>query len=260
MPSTLSTEPSSRLVTREGEAYEAQFSTSDYGRVGDQRPYQIVFPSYPSPKFLGQFAYLKDALRECGTLCQLSGKPFRLVRWGTGIPCFPCKARKTTNKLPSLRIHSPGAIEGFPEATPVADFRPRSATIVYGPDGQPKLVGSPNFIVTRTPNPYSTFVFPQPMLQRYAEAVNTAVTLARDTGRNTYLCSSFGGDCAKRNSKQWMPIVYVDPGGLVRRYHKDLVLPNSAKGSITSTTPVTEDEFRELLRESAGASRLGQGA
>ncbi len=30
------------LATREGEAYGSQFSTNDYGRVGVQRPFQIV--------------------------------------------------------------------------------------------------------------------------------------------------------------------------------------------------------------------------
>ncbi len=259
MPSTLSQEPL-RLSTREGEAYESQFSTSDYGRVGDQRPYQIVYPSYPAPKFLSRYAYLKDALRECGTLCQLTGKPFRLVKWGARVPCYPCRAKKTLNSLPSLRIHSPGAIEGFPNATPVADFRPQTSTIVYGPDGQPKLVGAPNFVVTRTPNPWAEFSFPEPLQQRYAEAVRTAQYIANTTGRNAYLCSSLGGDCNTRNPKKWVPVVYVDPGGLIRRYHSDLTLPNSIPGSAVATNPVTENEFRELLRESAGASRLGQGA
>lgn len=249
------------LGTREGEAYEAQFSTSDYGRVGDQRPYQIVFPSYPAPKFLSRYQYLSDALRECDTLCQLKGQPFRLMKWGGPYPCYPCRRSAAANgTLPSLRIHSPGALEGFADATPVADFLPTGRRIVYGPDGQPKVVGAPNFIVSRTPNPWGEFSFATPIPQRYAEAVRTAQYIARDTGRNTFLCSSLGGDCNRRNPKQWLPVVYVDPGGLVRRYPAGLKLPNSVPGSQISTTPVTENEFRELLRESAGASRLGQGA
>lgn len=135
----LNANPSSpNLGTREGEAYEAQFSTSDYGRVGDQRPYQIVFPSYPAPKFLSRYQYLADALRECDTLCQLKGQPFRLMKWGGPYPCYPCRASKVGKPLPSMRIHSPGALEGFPEATPVADFKPTGTRIVYGPDGSPK--------------------------------------------------------------------------------------------------------------------------
>jgi hypothetical protein len=260
MPSTLQPNDPLRLSTREGEAYEAQFSTSDYGRVGDQRPYQIVFPSYPAPKFLSRHQYLNDALRECGTLCQLRGQPFKLMKWGNRLPCFPCTGRKATNVLPSLRIHTPGALKGFPELTPVADFRPTGTRIIYGPDGQPKMVGAPNFIVTRTPNPYSEFVFPEPLPQLYLEAVQTAQFLASDTGRNTYLCSSFGGSCGGLDTKKWMPVIYVDPGGVVRRYHKDLTLPNSPSGSAVATTPVTENEFRELIRESEGASRLGHGA
>jgi len=260
MPSTIQTNDPLRLSTREGESYEAQFSTSDYGRVGDQRPYQIVYPSYPAPKFLSRHQYLNDALRECDTLCQLRGQPFKLMRWGGRLPCYPCGGRKSTNVLPSLRIHTAGALTGFPGLTPVADFRPTGTRIVYGPDGQPKMVGAPNFVVTRTPNPYAEFYLPEPLPQRYLEAVRTAQMIASDTGRNTYLCSSFGGGCGGLNNKKWMPVVYVDPGGVVRRYHKDLTLPNSPAGSAVATTPVTEGEFRELLRESSGASRLGQGA
>jgi hypothetical protein len=256
MPSEFTNLPAG-LSTREGEAYEAQFSTSDYGRVGDQRPYQIVMPSYPAPEFLARYAYLNDALRECSTLCQLRGKPFRLVKWGGRLPCYPCRQTKRTNMLPSLRIHSPGAVEGYPNATPIADFHPNGTPIVYGPNGQPKPVGAPQFIVARSPKP---FFNPGQPSQRYLEAVKTAQMLASATGKNTYLCSSFGGSCNTRDPKTWLPLIYVSPGGLVRRYHTDLTLPNSPSGSAVSTTPVTENEFRELLRESAGASRLGQGA
>lgn len=258
----LNANPSSpNLGTREGEAYEAQFSTSDYGRVGDQRPYQIVFPSYPAPKFLSRYQYLADALRECDTLCQLKGQPFRLMKWGGPYPCYPCRRTGGANGvLPSARIHSPGALEGFPDATPVADFKPTGTRIIYAPDGSPKIVGVPNFVVSRTPNPWAEFSFATPLPQRYAEAVRSAVVLARNTGRNTFLCSSFGGNCKQGGATKMVPLVYVTPGGLVRRYHTDLKLPNSPSGSQVSTTPVTENEFRELLRESAGASRLGQGA
>ena len=250
------------LATREGEAHQAQFSTSDYGAVGDQRPYQIVFPNYPAPHWLSRFAYLKDALRECGTLCQLSGKPFRLVKWGSRLPCYPCNSRKSTNRLPG--IYSPGALRGFPGAQPVADFHPRSSTLVYGPDGQPKLVGAPNFHVSRTPNPPESYVdFATPIPVRYEQAVKTAQYLASTTGTNTYLCSSLGASCKASATTKWVPVVYVQPGGLVKRYPHDMQLPagvTSVPGSETLVNRVSEDEFRELLRESAGRTRLGQGA
>ena len=248
------------LATAEGESAQAQVSTSDYGSVGDQRPYQIVQPAYPAPKFLRRFNYLDRALRECGTLCQLSGQPFRLMKWGGRLPCYPCSAHKKMNELPSLRVHSPGALRGFPGATPIAEFLPTGRRIVYGPDGQPKMVGAANFIVSRTPVPPSTFLSRDPIPQRYLEAVISAQKLASMTGKNAFLCSSLGGDCDKRDPKKWVPVVYVSPGGLVRRYKQDLPLPNSAPGSLVSTTPVTEEEFRELIAESEGRSRLGQGA
>lgn len=247
------------LATRTGEASQAQFSTSDYGRVGDQRPYQIVQPSYGAPKFLGQFSYLNDALRECGTLCSLQGQPFRLMKWGGRVPCYPCRVRKTTNQLPSLRVHSVGALDGFPELQPIADFRPNGGTIVYDSSGQPKVVGAPNFIVSRTPNPPTRWYDPKPLTQRYLEAVQTAQALAGATGKPAFICSSMGAGCGG-NDKKYVPVVYVQPGGLAKRYPSGLKPTNSANGSITGTTPVTEDEFRELVRQSEGGTRLGQGA
>jgi hypothetical protein len=254
------------LATREGEAYNAQYSTNDYGNVGDQRPYQVVFPGYPAPKWLSRFAYLKDALRECGTLCQLTGQPFRLVKWGSRLPCYPCRGRKRTNELPGLKIISPGALRGFPHAQPVADFHPTTGTIVYDKRGQPKIVGQPNFMVSRTPTPPENYVnFDTPMPVRYQEAVHTAQYLANATGKNSYICSSMGASCKVKGrpgtNMKWKPLVYVSPGGLVARYPHDLRLrgASSVKGSTTAINPVTTDEFRGLLRESAGASRLGQG-
>lgn len=252
------------LSTAEGESAQAQFATRDYGRVGDQRPFQIVFPSYPAPQFVSRHMYLDEALRECSTLCKLEGKPFRLMKRGGRVPCYPCRYqnRGRIDRLPSLRMHSPGAIEGMPDATPIADFHPRTGILVYGPDGQPKKVGGPNFIVTRSPTPPQTlFATWPPLPQRYLEAVQSAQYLASTTGKNTYLCSSMAGDCNRPNSatQKWVPVVYVQPGGLVRRYHTELELPNSPHGSQVATTPVSETEFQELLRQSAGASRLGWG-
>jgi len=239
-------------------AADAQFSTSDYGAVGDQRPYQIVQPAYPAPRFLARYSNLSNALRECGTLCQLTGQPFRLVKWGGRLPCYPCRSRKTANSLPSVRIHSPGALAGYPNSAPVADFTP-GGTTVYDRNGQPHVIGAPGFVVSRTPFPATSVSTKGPLPQRYAEAVRTAQLLSAATGRTTYICSSLGANCDPKN-KQQIPVVYVEPGGLVKRFPSDLTLTGSTPGSIAATTSVTEDEFRELVRQSAGQSRLGQGA
>jgi hypothetical protein len=250
------------MATREGEAYTSQFSTNDYGEVGDQRPYQVVMPGYPAPRFLSRFQELSRALNECGTLCQLTGKPFRLVKWGSRLPCYPCRAKKSSNKLPNIRMVSPGALHGYPSAQPIADFHPTGGTIVYT-NGQPKLIGAPNFKITRNPNQPDSFVhWDTPLPQRYVEAVKTAQYIANSTGENAYLCSSMGASCKSRDAKKWVPVVYASPGGLVRRYAQGLPLPKgvkSAPGSTNIVNPVTEDEFRELVRESAGRTRLGQG-
>ncbi len=255
------------LTTREGEAASSNWSVTDYGDGGDQRPYQVVFPSYPAPQFLQTYANLKNALRECDTLCQLKGQPFRLVKWGARLPCYPCRTRKRGNLLPGARIErrkamfSPGALQGYPDATPVAEFRPSGSNIVFGPDGQPKMVGAPNFQVSRTPFPPSEKKKWPKLPQRYAEAVQSAQYLANAQGKQAYICSSFGARCKGRNSKKWVPMVYVQPGGLVRRYHDGMPLGNasSAPGSTTIITGVTPPEFRELLRESQGATFQKQG-
>lgn len=249
-----------RLETAQGEAAQAQVSTADYGAVGDQRPYQIVQPAYPAPKWLAKFSNLERALRECGTLCRLTGQPFRLVKWGAPVPCYPCRKTNAGSRLPSARIHSPGALEGFPAATPVADFFPRQATIVYGSDGTPKLVGDANYIVAHVPNPPGNFIRPTALPQRYAEAVFSAQKLAAMSGKNTFVCSSMGASCKGNDPKKWVPIVYVDPGGLVRRYRPDMQLKGSVPGSDVDVTNVSPEEFRELIRQSEGASRLGFGA
>lgn len=254
------------LATREGEAHQANFSTNDYGRSGDQRPYQIVQPAYPAPQWLARFVNLKDALRTCDTLCQLKGKPFRLMKWGGPKKCFPCARNQKRFKVSGLRVVSPGALKGYPGAQPVAEFNPSGGNIVYGEDGAPQLVGQPNFVVTRTPNPPSEFMRKTPMSMRYQEAVYTAQRLAGATGHNAYICSSMGANCKVKGKKgtntKWTPMVYVSPGGLVKRYPHDLRLPGatSVHGSQVATTSVTPDEFRELVRQSEGRTRLAYGA
>lgn len=258
MASEITAAPKPSMAARE--SAQAQFSTSDYGSVGDQRPYQIVQPAYAAPQWLARFNNLDQALRECQTLCQLKGQPFRLVKWGARVPCYPCRAKKSTNKLPSLRMHSPGALEGFSDAQPVADFKPGAAPVVYDSNGQPKVVGGASFIVSRSPVPADTFLDSQPLPLRYAEAVTSAQYLASTTGRPTFVCSSLGSDCKGNGAKGWVPVVYVQPGGLVKRFPEGLTLSNTAKGSQVGTTSVSEEAFRELIRQSAGQSRLGWGA
>ncbi len=248
-----------RLETAQGEAAQAQVSTADYGAVGDQRPYQIVQPAYPAPRFLSRYQYLDQALRECGTLCQVTGQPFRLMKWGASKPCYPCRKTPSGDRLPSARIHSVGALAGFPALTPLADFHPGGTPIAYDASGVPQLVGGQNYVVATVPNPPGNFYNPQPLTQRYAEAVLSAQKLASMSGKNTFICSSTGASCKGRDPKKWVPIVYVEPGGLVKRYRHDMKLKGSIPGSDVDVTAVSPEEFQELIRQSEGASRLAWG-
>lgn len=251
------------LTSGRGEAAQANFSVQDYGREGDQRPYQIVQPTYPAPKFMQTYSNLNQALRECDTFCKLSGHPMRLVKWGARRPCMPCKKHiLTSNRLPSLKlrpVYSPGALEGFPDATPLADMSPDGTRIVYGPDGAPQVVGAPNYTVSYDAQPASVGGSDAALLT-YEQAVKSAQYLANMLGQQAYICAGFGSSCKGRNPKKWVPMVYVEPGGLVRRYADDFPLGNarSARGSTTLITPVNPDEYQELVRQSEGGTFLSQ--
>jgi len=237
------------LSIQQREAQGEAFSVNDYGSVGDQRPYQIVKPSYPAPEFMKRFMYLNQALRECQTLCQDQGRPFRLVKWGERIPCRSCGARVSTSRLPSFtvsRLNGLGACKTCSSSQPkvIADFKPNGQTIVYGPNGRPQLVGAPNYVIST--DPYGLEIVPnkQPSL-RYLEAVQAAQTLASRVGKTVYVCSKMG--CKGR--KGAVPVVYVQPGGIVRAN-----IPVSGDSTVVST--VTPAHYQELIMESRGGSYL----
>lgn len=248
------------LDSARGEAAQSMFSIDDYGRAESSinRPFQVVQPAYKAPEFLGRFAYLEEALRECKTLCHLEGKPYRVVRWGErvgsgahgGVPCRQCKPSKPVARFPDHIPAGSGCLEGFPEAKPIAEVRPNGQSVVFNKCGNGTLVGRPNYIVSHTPFPRE--YHPGPLPQRYIEAVKTGQLLARRTGKRAYICSSMGAPCNRRNPAHWVPVVYVEPGGLAKRY------PNIPQGT-TIVNPVSPGYLRELIAESRGATFLGQG-
>lgn len=253
------------------DAQQAQFSPLDYGREGDVRPYQIVMPAYPAPTFLNTFANLNAALRECGTLCRLKGRPFRLVRWGSSVPCYPCAQGKTPLGLPKAQIRfSPGALEGYPEAEPLLEMHPRAGVFLYGPRGDKTVVGHANYVVSRKAFPvcgscqYNATELPGEIAappQHYLQAVKSAQYIAEREGRRTYVCAGFGSSCKGRDPKKWMPVVYAQPGGLVARYPYDkLAGEGTVPGSTNIITPVSEGAYKELIEESKGGSFLPMGA
>jgi hypothetical protein len=203
---------------------------------------------------------MQDALRECDTLCRLTGKPYRLVKWGARIPCVPCGQKIRDNRLPGLKVrYSRGALQGYPEATPIAEVRPQG-TFVYGPQGEETLVGAPNYRIASKPFPRSEFYNPEAPSQRYIEAVKSAQYIADRAGRRTFVCSSFGAPCTGRGPN-WVPVVYADPGGLVARYPYELELGKGAiAGNTNVVTGVTPSEYRELIVQSEGSTLLPNGA
>lgn len=239
--------PVDDMFSEQAIAADAGFSIDDYGKA-DDGPYQVVMPTYNAPVWLKRFAALGPALRECGTLCSLRGLPFRVVRWGRegsgargGIPCKACgPSTPNPSRFPrpclsckQIRRGS-GFLRGFPNAHPIAEFRPNGQRLVFNNQGIPQLVGRPNYVVSHNPFPrtYRKEVYPQ----RYLEAVRAAQALANGWGTRTFVV-----DNAKR-----IPVGYVDP----------------AMGNRIPTvlTPVSPQYFQELVAQSEGRSYLGQGA
>lgn len=264
LENSYASDPASFTSAVAGSAY-SQFAVQDYGSVGDQRPYQIVHPAYPAPQFLQSFNYLTEALRECDTLCRSTGVPFRLVKWGARIPCMPCKGRKIRDSaLPSFRmrkyVESRGALEGYPEATPIAEMLPNGQRIIFGPDGQEQFIGQPDYKIFSTPFPPSDLYAPAPLPMNYIQAIRAGEYLSSHQGREAFVCSSFGADCKGRNPKLWVPVVYVQPGGLARRYPEGLPVgqfgTSSVPGSTVISQPITPDMFQQMIALSQGGSNL----
>jgi hypothetical protein len=249
------------LTVQQREAQNEAFSINDYGSVGDQRPYQIVRPAYPAPQFMNKFMYLNQALRECQTLCEDQGRPFRLVKWGKRIPCSGCNRARTApgGKLPSFTVRalnglsglgcgcaskSGPALQGFPDAQVVADVKPSGQTIIYGPGGAPQLVGAPNYVITT--DPMGVEIDPKKQLpKRYLEAVQSAQILAERVGKRVYICSAMG--C--KGMKGAIPVVYVNPGGIARANPLE-------RGNANVINKVSPEHFQQLIAESRGASYL----
>jgi hypothetical protein len=244
-------------TTAEAQAQAANFSIDDYGR--DEGVYQVLSPSYPAPQFLRQYNYLAQALRECSTLCRLEGRPFRAVRWGRegagargGVPCKACCPSPPGARFPRKRYSSCGCLEGFPELASIAEFRPDGQQLVWGPGCcKGRLVGGPNYAVSHTPF-VRTYVKPKDRV-RYTQGMAALQYIAGHTGQRAYLCSGLLADCKSDDPSKWVPMVYVDPGGIVRRYDRKL-------GNEVGTSVMNADQLREYYAMSRGRSTLPKGA
>jgi hypothetical protein len=237
-------------------SHNSDFSIDDYGGSEEgggpaRGPFQIVEPTYPAPKFLKLYRYLDQALRECQTLCTLRGRPYRVVRWGRegsgargGIPCKTCGP--TAGGARFTRIPCAGC--AAETAKPLAEMRPNGQKLVFDNAGRAHLVGKPDYVVSR--NPFPRTYNPRQPVKNYMDAVMTGQALASRIGERVFICSGFGADCKQEIG---VPVVYVDPGGLVRRYQ------DNPTGTV-ETNPVSEAYFQELVAEGRGRSYLPWGS
>jgi hypothetical protein len=238
------------------EAAASDFSIDDYGAGGRVGSYQIMQPAYPAPQWLGTYVDLNKALRECQTLCTLQGKPFSLVRWGRegsgnkgGVPCAACRPSRPDPRFPRAKAcKSCSGLQAAPVPKPIATFKPNGERIVYDNSGAARVIGRPDYVVSRTPFP--RLYDPRPATMEYQEAVATGQALANMRNKRAFICSSFGANC---RGKVGTPVVYVDPGGLAKRY------PNDEGGNVV-VHPISEQYFQELVAEGRGRTYLGQGS
>ncbi len=221
-----------------------------------ERPYQIVFATTGAPVFLETFSDLEQALSVGKKVSRTKNLRIRVVKWGGRAPCVPCGQKIRDNRLPGYRVvQSKGALEGYPEAMPLAEFKPNGEKMVFGPNGEGKVVGQANYIVSAKPFPIISKPAQLPKPLKYLDAVQSAQYLAARTGHTAYLCSSTGSDC-NHESKQWVPVVYVEPGGMVTRYPHDSFGPGAIENSTNVVSSVSDAQYRELVAESRGGSYL----
>jgi hypothetical protein len=133
-------------------------------------------------------------------------------------------------------------------ATPIAEFRPNGAKLVFDASGNAHIAGRPSYLISRNPFPKYN---PREASTRYDQAVLTGQYLANKTDRRVFICSQFGAPGCKETPRA-VPVVYVDPGGLRRT-------SENPEGTVL-TTPVSPAYFQELVAEGRGRSRLGWGS
>jgi hypothetical protein len=198
------------------------------------RLYQIVQETAVGPKFLTSWDTLEAAMRDCRSLNERTGNPFKAILWGHGTPCQMCSPRqrqfKKDNILPSFVYHS-GGVRNYPEALPISAVYNHGTEVVFLPDGTGTATGLGNFEVS-----LSAIRRGPSVRYRYWDAIEAGKRLAASQGKRVFVHANV----KSRAGGKSLPVASINPtlNGLQG-------LGDYSLNPIIS--PVTPDEFQELI-------------
>lgn len=225
------------------------YSTSDDGGRGDI--FALVPRMYPVPNYLAEYFDLAKALRVATNTCALQQGKCWVVRRSQTLPrngqrCGRGECNWRGPNSPGLSSLSEelaalrgGRLSSVLGGVPVALATTKGLALVQG--GAVLPLWQRTFRVSET----DRLIMLGPS-QTYSAAVRAAMLLANQTSREK-LVYRFGVQ-----GENPTPMVYVQPGGLVRSARPD-------PGPALTVTPMDDFELRQHIAASAGASIMPQG-
>lgn len=233
---------------------DGSYSVSDEGCPGDQPPAYAISPRpYPVPGYLRMYENLRVALRESVDACALQMGPCWVLRadqvhqrcgqachGGCPTPGPTALASVTGNRFPGPLY--PDSVRREVQANWKPVMRVDSSGIALTPSpGCVLPIWQRIFYVGDEQN---HFARDKPGLV-YNAAVEAARYIARTQGKTRVV---MGTDTSGRT----VPVVYVDPGGIVRAMPRDA-------GPETVVVPMSEFELRQYMAASRGATLMPFG-
>jgi hypothetical protein len=192
--------------------------------------YQIVQETALGPRYLTAFDDMDAAMRQARYLNEQTGNAFKTVMWGTGKPIVRVDPRKLRfrgdNILPSLVLH-PAAVKGRSDAVPVSAVYRGGSEVVFGADGSATPTHLDGFTVDGVPGFEGPFAKATALAKRAAKKLNKPIFV--------------------RTKKRRAPLARATPSSGVNG------LGDYQTGVVIS--PVSPDEFEELVKMAEGAER-----
>lgn len=231
------------------------YSTSDWGCTGDT--IALSPRPFPVPGFLKMYDSWAKALQEATETCALQMGPCWVLRNDqTGVRCGQraygscptCNDPQAPGRSISLEGYGPNrAFPGAVRREVAGNWRP---TAVVTPQGVAKVL--PNGCVLPLWERRFVVVPPDRIVREpagldYKAAVAAAQVISQRTRRMTVV----NGELPR--SGRSIPVVYVDPGGIVR------AAPDEDLGLQTRVDRMDPLEVRELFMQSRGGSLMPNG-
>lgn len=222
------------------------YSTSDDGGRGDI--FALVPRVYPVPDYLEEYYDLAKALRVATNTCALQQGKCWVVRRSQTLPrvgqrCGRGECGWRSKNSPGLAAEladlASGRLSVALGGVPVALATAKGLAVVQGGAVLPLWQRTFSF------GPTDRLLMLGPS-QTYSAAVRAAMVLAEQT-RKQQLVYRMGVP-----GENPMPMVYVQPGGLVRSARPD-------PGPALTVSPMDDFELRQYIAASSGGSLMPQG-